>query len=111
MNKFGSDKTWLGISNAEGERSIVYHGDGGRLIYNKARSIIKNNLIARDRNLFGDGVYFGREIRIVDEYARHSQDSNKYYIVFMYRVNPKKLKIVRKIPEYWLLPGNGKVIS
>ena len=25
----------------------------------------------------------------------------------MCRVNPKKIKIVRKIPEYWLLPGNG----
>jgi len=107
VNKFGNDKTWLGTCNAEGEWPIAYHGVGGRLIYNKARSIIKNNLIAGDGNHFGDGVYFGREIRVADEYARHSQDSNKYYVVFMCRVNPKKLKIVRKIPEYWLLPGNG----
>ena len=108
VNKFGNDKTWLGTCNAEGEWPIAYHGVGGRLIYNKARSIIKNNLIAGDGNHFGEGVYFGREIRIADEYAKHSQDFNKYYIVFMCRVNPKKIKIVRKIPEYWLLPGNGK---
>ena len=26
----------------------------------------------------------------------------------MCRVNPEKIKIVRKDPEYWLLPGNDK---
>ena len=107
VNKFGNDRTWLGTCNGEGEWPIAYHGVGGRLIYNKARSIIKNNLITGDGNHFGDDVYFGREIKVADEYARHSQDSNKYYVVFMCRVNPKRLKIVRKIPEYWLLPGNG----
>ena len=107
VNKFGNDKTWLGTCNAEGEWPIAYHGVGGHLVYNKARSIIKNNLIPGGGNSFGDGVYFGREIRIADEYAKYSQDSVKYYVVFMCRVNPNKLKIVKRYPEYWLLPGNG----
>ena len=107
VNKYGNDKTWLGTCNAEGEWPIAYHGVGGHLVYNKARSILKNNLIPGGGNSFGDGVYFGREIRIADEYARYSQDSIKYYVVFMCRVNPNKLKIVKKYPEYWLLPGNG----
>ena len=108
INKYGNDKTWLGTCNAEGEWPIAYHGVGGHLVYNKARSIIKNNLVAGNGNALGDGVYFGREIRVADEYAKYSQDLNKYYIVFMCRVNPKKLKIVKNYPEYWLLPGNNK---
>ena len=59
VDKYGSDKTWLGTCNAEGEWPIAYHGVGGHLVYNKARSIIKKNLIVGNGNAFGDGIYFG----------------------------------------------------
>ena len=108
IEKFGKDKTWIGACNAKGEWPIAYHGVGARCIYNKAKSIIKNNLVPGKTSYYGIGVYFGREIKVADEYAKACQDFNEYYIVFMCRVNPEKLKIVRKNPEYWLLPGNGK---
>ena len=108
VDKYGNDKTWLGTCNAEGEWPIAYHGVGGHLVYNKTRSIIKNNFITGNGNAFGDGIYFGREIRVADEFAKYTQDGIKYNVVFMCRVNPKKLKIVKKYPEYWLLPENSK---
>ena len=108
IEKYGKDKTWIGKSNQKGEWPIAYHGVGARSIYNKARSMIKNNLVPGKTSYYGTGVYFGREIKVADEYAKACQDFNEYYIVFMCRVNPEKLKIVRKNPEYWLLEGNGK---
>jgi len=108
IEKFGKDKTWIGTCNAKGEWPIAYHGVGARCVYSKVKSIIKNNLDPGKTSYYGTGVYFGREIKVADEYAKACQDFNEYYIVFMCRVNPEKLKIVRKNPEYWLLPGNGK---
>ena len=108
VERFGKNKAWLGTCNAKGEWPIAYHGVGGRGIYYKAKSIIKTNLVPGKGNAYGDGVYFGREIKVAEKYARFCQDFNQYYIVFMCRVNPEKIKIVRKDPEYWLLPGNDK---
>ncbi len=121
----GND-TWLGYNNKEGEWYVAYHGTGNNSIPIK---IIKNGFIVGERQEFsnsnnlnplsnklfpkcGKGIYMTPDIEEAENFSSQKDGvclkGEYYYIVFMCRVNPHRIRFVWKDgPEYWVVGGDS----
>lgn len=119
----GNDK-WLGNSNSKGEWYIGYHGvktlksinniffKGFRLGSGQyCKDQDNTNPLTRD--LYpkcGEGVYFAQDINDAKDYSEIIQYSgDNYRVVFMCRLNPKKVRIADKgmNKDYMIVNGDG----
>ena len=117
----GND-TWLNYNNVEGEWYIAYHGTGK---LNVPKQIIEGGFRRGDRQMYknsknmnplsqnefpkcGDGVYLTPIIKEAQSYSIGINYGDcKYYLVFMCRVNPYKVRFVEKShPPYWIVSGD-----
>ena len=117
----GND-TWLNYNNVEGEWYIAYHGTGK---LNVPKQIIEGGFRRGDRQMYknsknmnplsqnefpkcGDGVYLTPIIKEAQSYSIGIKYGDcKYYLVFMCRVNPYKVRFVEKShPPYWIVSGD-----
>ena len=125
-----SNNDWLNYKNVEGEWYIAYHGTKGtqaeangnttgiinniinnglrrgpHQVHNTALNI--NPLSNHEFNICGDGVYLSPLIRIATGYSQSGVRFNgqNYYLVFMCRVNPKKVRISNRNNNYWIVSG------
>lgn len=100
-------KNWdikCGKSNKEGEWCVAYHGTD----IENAKNIITEGLKAGERQLFrnskdnkgeliGEGVYFSPLIEVAENYTNSFKGIK---CVFMCRVNPERLKEIKRSPIY-----------
>ena len=128
-----NDDTWLGMENKIGEWWVAYHGAGRNKSDEATKKIIKsimeNGLNAggnqwhqtetninqnsnREYERVGIGVYLSNKIDVAEEYAGkvRDEDGNEYYIVFMCRVCPEKVRISGAEPDYYVLDPNKDCI-
>ena len=127
------DDTWLNYSNVEGEWYIAYHGTSGLNVPNKIIEegfkggsgqwyFKSKNINPLSQNEFpkcGYGVYLTPVIEEAQKYSKGINfDGVDYYLVFMCRVNPYKVRFAEKNdPPYWIVSGdlmndkNGKKYS
>ena len=116
------DDTWLGYENKIGEWYIAYHGTSGHF----AKSILDEGLKAGfgqaykgDINInplskdeFGSvmkGVYCSPKIREAVKYTKGKEvtfNNKNFIFIFMLRVNPYKIRICAKKPDYWVFKGD-----
>lgn len=110
LNMFG-DNVWLGTSNAEGEWYVGYHGIKTK---DSIKSICLNGFLAGpnqscrnddnsnffNKNLYrtcGEGAYFAQHIDDANSYANNiAYNGRNYRVIFMCRLNPKKIRISNK---------------
>jgi len=107
----GGDNTWLGTTNREGEWYVGYHGVKStyairQIIFEGFKkgpgqqeqySINSNTLNNFSYKQCGEGAYFAQNINTAEEYASPiDYNGKKYKVVFMCRVNPKRVKICEK---------------
>ena len=129
-NQFDNgDNTWLGYTNEEGEWYIAYHGTGNNevikkimneglkkgpnQVYNESENI--NKLSKSIFPFCGDGVYLSPDISEAQDYSQDKHgiclNGKEYYIVFMCRVNPYKVRFVKKKniddSKYWIVGGDS----
>jgi len=118
------DDTWLGHINIDGEFAVAYHGirsnlDAVKGIMNSYLKAGANQNCRNDDDMMhpgkkcGKGVYVTPDIKVAEEYTEGFGvfELNKTYrIVLQCRVNPKKIRQSARVPEYWILNGNGKEI-
>ena len=126
--------TWLGMRNIEGEWWVAYHGAGRFINDNdQMKELIKNivydglkpgrnqaeqdiiNINTISQNEYshvGQGVYLSNKINTAEGYAGKVKDDmeNKYQIVFMCRVCPRKVRISEKEKDYFVLDPNKDCI-
>lgn len=128
-----NDDTWLGMKNKIGEWWVAYHGAGRNRSDEETKKIIKsimenglkpgrnqrhlneiniNQKSHREYERVGIGVYFSNKINAAEDYAGKVRDEegNEYYIVFMCRVCPEKVRISRAKPDYYVLDPNKDCI-
>ena len=118
----GNDK-WLGNSNLDGEWYIGYHGvktlKSINNIFFKGFRIGSRQLCKDDDNTnpltkdlypkCGEGVYFSQDINDAKYYSEIIQYSgDNYRVVFMCRLNPKKVRIANKglNKDYMIVNGD-----
>ena len=129
-NQFDNgDNTWLGYTNVEGEWYIAYHGTGNNEVIKKIMNegLIKgpNQAYSDSENInklsnaifpiCGDGVYLSPDISEAQDYSQDKHgiclNGKEYYIVFMCRVNPYKVRFVKKKniddSKYWIVGGDS----
>ena len=116
--------------NKPGEWYIAYHGTGGieafKGILNPygyglkagSRQPFKNSdncniLNNKEYKKCGKGVYLTPKIKIAENNSSLLEiNGEKYYLVFMCRVNPYKIRIPQDEQDYWIVSGgynDGKV--
>ena len=121
----GNDN-WLSNNHNVGEWYIAYHGTG----YNDVPlEIIKNGFKIGDRqdfnysknlnplsnNIFkncGNGIYLTPDIEEATFYSAQKNgiclNGKQYFIIFMCRVNPYKVRFANKNePDYWVVGGDS----
>ena len=109
--------------NKPGEWYIAYHGTGGIDAFkgildpNKCglkdgkRQEFKNSdniniLNNKEDKKCGKGVYLTPKIKIAEDYSTFLEIKlKKYYLVFMCRVNPYKIRIPKEGKDYWIVSG------
>ena len=120
------DNTWLGYTNVEGEWYIAYHGTGNNEVIGKiVREGLKKgpnqnhcnseNINELSNSIFpicGNGVYLSPEIEVAQDYSQDKEgvdlNGNEYYIIFMCRVNPYKVRFAKKdYSRYWIVGGDS----
>ena len=118
----GNDK-WLGNSNLDGEWYIGYHGvktlKSINNIFFKGFRIGSGQYCKDDDNTnpltkdlypkCGEGVYFSQDINDAKSYSEIIQYSgDNYRVVFMCRLNPKKVRIANKglNKDYMIVNGD-----
>ena len=126
-NEFDNgDNTWLGYHNVEGEWYIAYHGTGNNEVIEKivneglkkgpnqnfCESENVNELSNSIFPIVGEGVYLSPDIESAQYYSQEKEgvvlNGNEYYIVFMCRVNPYKVRFVKKeYAKYWVVGGDS----
>ena len=117
---------WLDYHNNKNEWYIAYHGtegnafkgildpmgvglrSGRRQNYKSSNNsnILNNN--EENYKKCGEGVYLTPLIKEAESYSKGIEIKNKrYYLIFMCRVNPKKMRIVedRTKKDYWIVSG------
>lgn len=111
---------WLAYDNREGEWCIAYHGVAQRQESDNVKiainSIAKNNLKKGARQAYeydndcrhkgekvGEGVYCSPNPEVLNGYA--GKAGEKYYMGFMLRVKPDKIRCPEYKKEYWVLNG------
>jgi len=121
---------WLAYDNREGEWCIAYHGVGQGQSSDKVKNIV--NLIATSNlkpgsgqcyeyhedcrhkpNKVGRGVYCTPDpnVTIKDGYAGIADvNGESYYMAFMLRVKPDKIRCSASKMDYWVLNGNDNEI-
>ena len=123
---------WLGMSNKEGEWWVAYHGvgrnqsnervgeivglimqngliPGSGQVYENSRNL--NELNKAEYNLVGVGVYLTDSINEAESYSGNIKiEHAQYSTIFMCRVNPKKVRIARSMPDYFVLDPNNDCI-
>ena len=121
---------WLAYDNRAGEWCIAYHGVGQGQTSDKVKNIV--NLIANSNlkpgsgqayefhedcrhkpNKVGRGVYCTPDpnVTIDDEYAGIADvNGESYYMAFMLRVKPDKIRCSASKKDYWVLNGNDNEI-
>ena len=121
---------WLAYDNRKGEWCIAYHGVGQGQNSDKVKEIVK--LIANSNlkpgngqayenaedcrhkpNKVGRGVYCTPDpnVTIKDGYAGIADvNGESYYMAFMLRVKPDKIRCSASKKEYWVLNGNDNEI-
>ena len=116
------DNTWLGTANIKGEWYIGYHGIRNKNAINgilrngfiigprqNYEESYNNNILTQNSHMLCDkGAYFTPEIDEAKKYTGIIK-YNEYNlrIVFMCRINPKKVRIAElgSNKEYWLTNG------
>jgi len=119
---------WLAYDNREGEWCIAYHGvgDGKKndIVTNMIRSIATSNLRPGFRqaykdhedcrhkpNKVGRGVYCTPNPKVIDGYSGTVEvNGESYYMAFMLRVKPDKIRCSEIMKDYWVLNGNDDEI-
>ena len=120
------DNTWLGYQNVEGEWYVAYHGTGNNEVIGKiVREGLKKgpnqnysdseNINELSNSIFpicGNGVYLSPEIEVAQDYSQDKEgidlNGNEYYIIFMCRVNPYKVRFAKKdYSRYWIVGGDS----
>ena len=120
------------MSNKEGEWWVAYHGVGrdqsnervGEIVglimqnglrpgyaqaYANSRNL--NELNKAEYNLVGVGVYLTDSINEAERYSGKINITNaQYFTIFMCRVNPKKVRIAKYNPDYFVLDPNNDCI-
>ena len=117
---------WLDYHNNKNEWYIAYHGTDGNAfkgILNpmgiglkagrrqKYESSNNSNILNNNEENYkkcGRGVYLTPFIKEAESYSCGIEIKNKrYYLIFMCRVNPKKMRIVedRTKKDYWIVSG------
>ena len=121
---------WLAYDNRAGEWCIAYHGVGQGQTSDKVKNIV--NLIANSNlkpgsgqvyefhedcrhkpNKVGRGVYCTPDpnVTIDDGYAGIADvNGESYYMAFMLRVKPDKIRCSASKKDYWVLNGNDNEI-
>ena len=121
---------WLAYDNRAGEWCIAYHGVGQGQTSDKVKNIV--NLIANSNlkpgsgqvyefhedcrhkpNKVGRGVYCTPDpnVTIKDGYAGIADvNGESYYMAFMLRVKPDKIRCSASKKDYWVLNGNDNEI-
>ena len=107
---------WLAYDNNPNEWCVAYHATNLRY----AKSILEKGLKAGNRQAYeddddinhpgmkvGKGVYCSPDIKETEYYGDECQG---YRCIFMCRVNPKKIRICKGNPEYWVVNGNSNEI-
>lgn len=124
-NRYDNENNdWLDWKNKEGEWYIAYHGTYGDEAFkgilnpigiglrpgkvqkyqlSENYNILSNNEYIR----CGKGVYLTPKIEEAEGYSRSGIKikGKNYYLVFMCRVNPKKVRIPINRKEYWIVSG------
>ena len=121
---------WLSHDNREGEWCVAYHGAGqGQSsddVKNIVRLIAKSNLKPGHRQFYedhedyrhpgkkvGKGVYCTPDPNIIikEDYAGIVEiNDEKYYMAFMLRVKPNKIRCPVDRKDYWVLNGTDDEI-
>ena len=112
----GGNNDWLAYDNNPNEWCVAYHATN--LEY--AQSIMETELKKGTAQAYkddydlnhpgqkvGEGVYCSPDIKETECYGGLCQG---YKCVFMCRVNPKKLRIAKNYPKYWVVNGNSNEI-
>ena len=114
---------WLNFKNKEGEWYIAYHGTGGinafrgilnprglglkqgdrqRFKYSNNCNILSNKTFIKCK----EGVYLTPKIEEAERYSSGLNiNGNNYYLIFMCRVNPFKVRIPVNKNDYWIVSG------
>ena len=121
---------WLSYDGRKGEWCIAYHGVAQGQSSDKVKNVVgliaQNNLkkgsgqnykdhvdCRHPPNLVGEGVYCtpNPQVTINDGYAGIAEINNeKYYMAFMLRVKPDKIRCSASKKDYWVLNGNDNEI-
>jgi hypothetical protein len=121
---------WLAYDNREGEWCIAYHGVGQGQSSDNVKKIVKSiassNLMPGNGqcyedyedcrhkpNKVGRGVYCTPDpnVTIDDGYAGIADvNGESYYMAFMLRVKPDKIRCSASKKDYWVLNGNDNEI-
>ena len=102
------DDTWLGKTGKTGEWCVAYHGVSKKKSYNNNYG--NNQIFKNDDDLnhpgekVGIGIYFTNKIEIAEMYCGLVKE---YKIIFMCRVNPKKMRIPSSYTDYWVADKNN----
>ena len=117
------DNAWLGYSNQEGEWYIVYHGTSASVGQKIIDSEFKagpnqycdsnenvNELTKNTYQKLGVGVYCTPKISIAEGCAKDKGNpisfwGKKYIFIFMWRVNPKFVRMASN--NYWVVSGDS----
>ena len=125
-NKYDNgDNTWLGKDNKEGEWYIAYHGTDFKYvkdILEKGFGRGDGQYYSDDENInklsnppfekCGKGVYCTPKIKEAETYAKPIRIGNfNYIVVIMVRVNPYKIRIPVRKPDYWIVSGDDLKIG
>ena len=130
LGKYDKNDDWLSYDGRKGEWCIAYHGVAQSQNSNEVKKVV--NLIAKHNlkkgsgqyykdyidcrhppNKVGEGVYCtpNPEVVIKDNYAGIAEVNNeKYYMAYMLRVNPAKIRCAEEKKDYWVLNGNENEI-
>jgi len=117
------NNNWLDFKNKEGEWYIAYHGTGGnnafrgilnprglglkqgwRQVYRNSNNcnILNNKTFIKCK----EGVYLTPKIEEAQNYSSGLNiNGNNYYLIFMCRVNPYKVRIPVDKNDYWIVSG------
>ena len=126
------NNTWLGMKNIKGEWWVAYHGVGRYNNSNKNKEITKdivnngfiigpnqvhnnynniNELSKEEYSKVGKGLYLTDKISIALQYSGIIEHLNhRYYITFMCRVCPNKVRISQLNKNYFVVDPNENCV-
>ena len=114
---------WLGMNGNKNEWAVAYHGIGWRGNVEKITNLIfigqqfkpgpgqgleNDDDINHPGQKVGTGVFCTPSISYAEGYAGSSTtivNGRKYKIAFMLRVNPKRIRCCKRLPQEWVLDG------